>query len=86
MAKTELTDTQVQGRHRSPGDELLTLQQVAELLDVSPNTIYYWRYQGTGPRGHKVGKWVRYWRSDVIAWMSERTDPVSGLAHVRRGR
>ena len=85
-AKREPTNPPVQGQHRSTVDELLTLQQVAELLDVSPNTIYYWRYQGTGPRGHKVGKWLRYWRSDVIAWMSERADSVSGLGPVRLRR
>ena len=85
-AKRELTNPPVQGHDRPRDDQLLTLQQVAELLDVSPNTIYYWRYQGTGPQGHRIGKRVRYWRSDVLAWMSERADPVSGLSHIRLSR
>ncbi len=86
MAKAELTDTRVQGRPMSADarDELLTLQDVAEFLEVSPNTVYYWRYQRTGPKGHKVGRQVRYWRSDVLAWLEERADLVSGLARVRR--
>ena len=80
-AKRELTNPPVQG-HRLidlRDDKLLTLQQLAELLDVSENTIYYWRYQRTGPKGHRVGRHVRYWMSDVIAWMDERADLVSVL-------
>jgi predicted DNA-binding transcriptional regulator AlpA len=66
-AKRDLTNPPVQGHDRSHDDQLLTLQQVAELLDVSPNTIYYWRYQGTGPQGHRIGKRVRYWRSETAS-------------------
>jgi len=85
-AKRDLTNPPVQG-HRVPTeqrDELLTLQDVAKLLEVSPNTIYYWRYQGTGPKGHKVGKRVRYWRSEVLDWLQQRADLVSGLSSVPR--
>lgn len=86
-AKRGLTNPPVQGHRPSrEGDELLSLQDVAELLNVSPNTIYYWRYQGTGPQGHRVGKRVRYWRTDVLAWMADRADEVSGLTHVRMSR
>lgn len=86
QAKKELTDTRVQGRPTSTDarDELLTLQDVAELLEVSPNTVYYWRYQRTGPKGHKVGRRVRYWRSDVMEWLQERADLISGLPAIRR--
>lgn len=85
-AKRDLTNPPVQGPQRSLGgnDQLLTLQEVAELLDVSENTIYYWRYQRTGPKGHKVGKRVRYRLSDVLSWMSERGDLVSGLSPLQR--
>lgn len=85
-AKRDLTNPPVQGPRVSTGqdDELLTLQDVAELLEVSPNTIYYWRYQGTGPKGHKVGKRVRYWRSEVLDWLQGRADLVSGLSPLPR--
>lgn len=85
-AKRDLTNPPVQGPRVIDlrEDQLLTLQQLAELLDVSENTIYYWRYQRTGPKGHKVGRHVRYWMSDVIAWMDERGDVVSGLAPINR--
>lgn len=85
-AKRRLTNPTVQGHQRSSGEdgELLTLKEVAELLDVSTNTIYYWRWQGTGPKGHKVGKHVRYRRSDIDAWLDERGDDVSGLSPLKR--
>lgn len=85
-AKRELTNPAVQGHQTSldGNDQLLTLKQVAELLDVSENTIYYWRYQRTGPKGHKVGKRVRYWLSAVLSWMNERGDAVSGLPSISR--
>lgn len=84
-AKRDLTNPPVQGPHLvSKDDQLLTLQDVAELLEVSPNTVYYWRYQRTGPKGHKVGRRVRYWKSDVLAWLREREDVVSGLGPIHR--
>ena len=84
-AKRDLTNPPVQGHHLpSRDDQLLTLQDVAELLEVSPNTVYYWRYQRTGPKGHKVGRRVRYWKSDVLAWLREREDVISGLPPLRR--
>lgn len=85
-AKRELTDLTVQGPRPTgrAGDELLTLQQVAELLEVSTNTVYYWRYQGTGPKGHRVGRQVRYWKRDVLEWLQERADRRFGLPTISR--
>ena len=84
-AKRDLTNLPVQGRRfLDANDRVLTLQEVAQLLGVLENTIYYWRYQRTGPKGHKVGKRVRYRLSDVLSWMDERGDPVSGLNTMKR--
>jgi excisionase family DNA binding protein len=55
-------------------DELLTLQEVAAWLKVPATTLYQWRYQGEGPRGMRVGRYVRYRRSDVEAFIQERLD------------
>ncbi|MDP8928170.1 MAG: helix-turn-helix domain-containing protein [Actinomycetota bacterium] len=57
------------------GDALLSPQQLADYLGVPVATVYRWRYEGTGPRGIKVGKHVRYRRRDVEAWLDTRTDP-----------
>ncbi len=57
------------------GNTLLSPQQLADYLGVPLATIYRWRYEGTGPRGIKVGKHVRYRQRDVEAWLETRTDP-----------
>ncbi|MGH8897532.1 MAG: helix-turn-helix transcriptional regulator [Egibacteraceae bacterium] len=58
------------------GEEYLTVKQLAELLQVPVSTIYRWRHLGEGPRGIRVsGRHVRYRRSEVEAFLGERTDP-----------
>jgi predicted DNA-binding transcriptional regulator AlpA len=49
--------------------EILTTEQLAEFVHVPVNTVHYWRAQGTGPRGIKVGKRVIYRLSDVEVWL-----------------
>ena len=49
-------------------DEILTGAQVAELLHVSIRTLEEWRQTRTGPPYRKMGKHVRYLRSEVLAW------------------
>lgn len=51
---------------------LLTVDETAELLTVPVATLRYWRHRGEGPRGFKVGRWVRYDRADVVAWLAEQ--------------
>ncbi len=53
-------------------DELLTVKQLAEFLQVPVATIYRWRHLGTGPRGIRVsGRHVRYRLSDVERFLDE---------------
>jgi len=54
-------------------DELLSIDEVAALLRAPVATLRYWRYLGTGPRSFRVGRAVRYWRGDVLAWLQEQT-------------
>ena len=54
-------------------DELLTIDEVAAFLRAPVATQHYWRYLGTGPRSFRVGREVRYWRGDVLAWLHEQT-------------
>lgn len=54
------------------GDELLTLDETAALLRVPENTLRYWRVTGAGPRSFKVGRHVRYWKADVVLWLSDQ--------------
>ena len=50
-------------------DDLLTTQEVADLLRTTPSTLRHWRYTGTGPVGVRIGKRVLYRRHAVEAWV-----------------
>jgi predicted DNA-binding transcriptional regulator AlpA len=60
------------------GDEMLTLDETATLLRVPENTLRYWRVIGAGPRSFKVGRHVRYWKSDVVLWVTEQMNRPQG--------
>ena len=42
--------------HACHEDELLTLDDFAEILTTSPNTVRWWRQIGTGPEFFKIGR------------------------------
>lgn len=52
-----------------PTKELFSPSDLAKYLDVPLSTIYNWNYHKSGPRVLKVGKHVRYRKSDVEAWL-----------------
>jgi excisionase family DNA binding protein len=54
--------------------ELLTVDDLARLLRVPKATIYRWRTTGDGPRGYVIGRYVRFRRAEVEAWLEERAD------------
>jgi excisionase family DNA binding protein len=56
-------------------DDVLTVDGLATLLKVPTSTVYAWRYRRTGPRGIRVGKHLRFRRSDVESWLETRADP-----------
>lgn len=50
--------------------ELLTVKEVARLVDYSESALNNWRSQGIGPRYLKLStRRVRYRRSDILAWL-----------------
>lgn len=51
---------------------LMTSDDLADYLGVPKKTLEQWRYLGKGPAYAKVGKHVRYRRSDVDAWVDSR--------------
>lgn len=55
-------------------DEMLTISEVAALLRVPLATLRYWRHLNTGPRSFRIGRNVRYWRTDVLHWLEEQTN------------
>jgi predicted DNA-binding transcriptional regulator AlpA len=51
-------------------DDILRLEEVAELTRTSPATLRFWRHQGDrGPRSFKLGRRVMYRRVDVDKWI-----------------
>lgn len=52
--------------------EFLSTEGVAELLGIPAATVRYWRHTGRGPHGFRVGRAVRYRRTDLDRWIEER--------------
>lgn len=58
-------------------EPLLTTEEVAEWLQVPAETVAIWRKRNRGPKSIRVGKYRRYRREDVEAWLDQQTDDVS---------
>jgi len=56
------------------GDELLSMQEAAAIVRVPVATLRYWRHLGTGPRSFRVGRSVRYWRTEVLRWLENQSN------------
>jgi excisionase family DNA binding protein len=68
-------------------DSLMTIAEVAQYLRVPKDTVYHWRKRGQGPRGFRTGRYVRFRRSDVDAWLETQRDPEPlRLGILRPGR
>lgn len=51
--------------------QYMTAKELAEMIGVTTDTLYQWRYRGThGPKYSKLGGFVRYKRSDVDKWIA----------------
>ena len=59
-------------------EPVLSLRELAEQLDVSVQALYDLRSQGRGPVGFRVGRCLRFRRSEVDAWLTrlEHEDAV----------
>jgi excisionase family DNA binding protein len=55
-------------------DDLLTIEEVAELTRTSVANIYYWRSTTGEPRAIKRGKRLLFQRSDVEAWLASKLE------------
>ena len=52
----------------------MTPREVADYLRVELQTLHYWRHERRGPRTMRVGKLLRYRRSDVDAWLERNRE------------
>lgn len=52
-------------------DQVLTPNEVAEMIRVPAATLRYWRQRGTGPRSFKMGpRRIMYRERDVLEWVN----------------
>jgi excisionase family DNA binding protein len=59
---------------------LMTARHVAELLDVSPETVLRWTRRGELPAIKLPGGAIRYRESELDGWLEERATPTSPSA------
>ena len=74
MTASPITPEENRRPARDQGDDMLTLQEACHFLRIPEGTLRYWRHLGAGPRSFKVGRNVRYWRTDLVLWLTEQTN------------
>lgn len=68
-----LTIPEHYGRH-------LTMQELADRYGIALQTVRAWRVTGYGPRGFRVGKFVRYRLADCLTWEEQQLDSQGARA------
>jgi integrase len=71
------------GARRTPATKFSPLQEACAFLRMPEGTLRQWRHLGAGPGSFKIGRHVRYWRADLVLWLSEQTNRPQH--HVRFG-
>jgi len=72
------------GRHLE--NEILTIEDVASYLRLTPQTIYRWAQEKRIP-AVKLGKEWRFRRSIIDAWLDEQIlGDDSGFGHLKKQR
>lgn len=71
---------------RGACEAALSLEELASELHVTRQTLYDLRSQGRGPRGFRIGRCLRFRRSEIEAWLErlEREDAERHPRGVRR--
>lgn len=54
--------------------EFCSPEELAERFKVPVRTVYMWRVRGTGPKGYRIGRHVRYRLKDIESWLETRAD------------
>jgi predicted DNA-binding transcriptional regulator AlpA len=60
-----------------PLSRLWTIEDVSTFLGVPVKTLYQWRTNKYGPKGKRVGRYVRYRPEDVISWVDAAEEYAS---------
>lgn len=68
---------------RLPVNDILTLEEVASYLRLTPQTIYKWAQEKRIP-GAKLGKEWRFRKSIIDRWLDDQIlHEDSGFSHLR---
>ncbi|AOG09850.1 helix-turn-helix transcriptional regulator [Agrobacterium sp. RAC06] len=54
-------------------DHLISAEQAASILNISPSTLAKMRLSGVSPRSIKLGRRVAYRPSDLEAWIEAQS-------------
>ncbi|MCX5513366.1 excisionase [Kaistia algarum] len=54
-------------------DRLLRPEEAAQELQNTAGTLAKWRMQSVGPKFVRVGRSIRYRKSDIERWLQSRT-------------
>lgn len=52
--------------------QLITIDQLADMCQVSRRTVEKWNRTKTGPQPIRIGKYTRYRPSAVDAWLKKK--------------
>nr|WP_113719343.1 helix-turn-helix domain-containing protein [Arthrobacter dokdonellae] len=50
-------------------------KEICHELQIPEQTFYQWRSRGVGPHAYRIGRHLRITRSDLDAWLAQRSDP-----------
>ena len=67
---------------RSPANDILTLEEVASYLRLTPQTIYKWAQEKRIP-GAKLGKEWRFRKSIIDRWLDDQILQNSDFSNLR---
>jgi predicted DNA-binding transcriptional regulator AlpA len=57
-------------------NEWISPSELAAMFQVPVKTVYAWNYVGSGPPSYRIGRHVRYRRSEAVAWAeAHATEP-----------
>jgi hypothetical protein len=67
-------------------EPLLGVAELADYLGVPPQRVYDWRLSGTGPRGYRIGRELKFPVSEVRRWLGRPRTPIGTFGAVTVAR
>jgi excisionase family DNA binding protein len=64
-------------------ETLWSVDDLASYLGIPRATVYVWSSRGIGPRGVRVGRYLRFRRADVEAWLDQAQREREGWGTAR---